>query len=433
MEKHRTRLARWPLTWLSVVWFALALFGVVTYLLWLPSALVRDGTWIGVDFHVYYMSAHMLRRGEDMYAQIPYIYPPLLALLVQPLAVLPPNTSTMLWKALQHLALFAGWVLMVRLVPSQIRLPLAALMLFGLGTVVVREEVRLGQINSIILLLLVAGLYLVARASTFRGAAMGGALVGLAASIKVLPITLAAYLWTRGPRMAALGAGVTVALLLVAQLALVPAALNSWIAHFPALFQLTHGNIDNQSINAALSRAFLPSVHEELPVYQLADQGAIRPYLVWAGNVLVIAITAVVLLRRPRPTSRLSLLLAVSLVLLATHMASGSTWLAHLVDLAVPQAALLWAWSERSEGWPRGRYAALLVLAGLMALLTVHPQDWVRLAAGVAPAVPLVAWVASNVPLWLVLGLWLHTIRLILGNNEQASAYSTGSLFPTRA
>jgi alpha-1,2-mannosyltransferase len=371
-----------------------------------------------VDFHVYYASANMLRRGEDMYTQVPYIYPPLLAVLVQPLATLPANTSTMLWKVSQHLALLASWGLLVSLVPKHVRLILATLLLFGLATTIVREEVRLGQINSIILLLIVAGLYLVARSSTRQS--VGGALVGLAASIKVLPITLVAYLLTRGPRRAAIGAGSAVVLLFLAQLAVVPAALNSWVAHFPAIFQLTHGNIDNQSINAALSRALLPSVHEELPVYQLADQAAIRPYLVWSGNVLVVAITALVLLRQRRPTTRLPLLLAVSL--LATHMASGSTWLAHLLDLAVVQAALLWAWAERRDGWPRGRVAALAVLAGLMALLIVHPGDWVRLAASAVPAVPLIAWVASNVPLWVVLGLWVLTIRAILRADERTPA-----------
>lgn len=410
--------------WPVVAGVVLAIFGILTYLLWLPSGLVRDGTWIGVDFHVYYASANMLRRGEDMYSQIPYIYPPLLALLVQPLATLPANTSTMLWKALQHLALLASWGLLVSLVPKRIRLALATLLLFGLATTIVREEVRLGQINSIILFFIVAGLYLMARASTPQ--TIGGALVGLAASIKVLPITLVAYLSTRGSRLAAIGAGATVVLLFIAQLALVPAALNSWIAHFPAVFGLTHGNIDNQSINAALSRALLPSVHEELPVYQLADQAAIRPYLVWAGNILVVTITAVVLLRQRRPTSTLQLLLAASLVLLATHMASGSTWLAHLVDLAVVETALLWAWSEGREGWPRGRSAALAALAGLMALLIVHPEDWVRLAASAVPAVPLIVWIASNIPMWVVLGLWVLTIRLILRTNEQTPAPSTG-------
>lgn len=414
------------LDWTVIAGVVLALFGILSYLLWLPSSLVRKGTWVGVDFHVYYASARMLGRGEDFYTQIPYIYPPLLAMLAQPLAALPVNTSTMVWKALQHLALLASWGLLVGLAPKRLRFTLATLLLFGLATTVVREEVRLGQVNSIILLLIVAGLSLMARSSThIVGQSVGGALVGLAASIKVLPITLVAYLSVRGSRMAAIGAVSAVVLLVLAQLALVPAALSSWIAHFPEVFGLTHGNIDNQSINAALSRALLPGVHQELPAYQLADQAAMRPYLVWAGNILVVAITAVVLLRQRRPTDKLSLLLAVSLVLLATHLASGSTWLAHLVDLAVPQTALLWAWSERREGWPRGRPTALAVLAGLMALLTVHPEDWVRVAASVAPAMPLIAWIASNIPLWVVLGLWLLTIRLILTGDEQAAAPST--------
>ena len=68
---------------LHLVGALLGAFGVGGYLFWaLNGGLVREGNWIGVDFHVYYQAAQALRRGADIYSadiSPPYVYPPLLA------------------------------------------------------------------------------------------------------------------------------------------------------------------------------------------------------------------------------------------------------------------------------------------------------------------------------------------------------------------
>src|SRR5438128_5070342 len=91
----------------------LGAFGVGGYLFWaLTGGLVREGNWIGVDFHVYYEAAHVLRRGADIYTagiSPPYVYPPLLAVLVVPLSLLPVDAATIIWKLSQHIfSLLAG-------------------------------------------------------------------------------------------------------------------------------------------------------------------------------------------------------------------------------------------------------------------------------------------------------------------------------------
>src|SRR5688572_18060127 len=79
----------------------LSVIGIVGYTLWLSSGvLVRDGNWVGVDFQVYYQAAKALARGENIYTagiSPPYVYPPLLALLVYPLSTLPITPATILW------------------------------------------------------------------------------------------------------------------------------------------------------------------------------------------------------------------------------------------------------------------------------------------------------------------------------------------------
>src|SRR6478609_9939920 len=81
-------------------------FGIGGYIFWaLSGGLVHEGNWIGVDFHVYYQVAQVLRRGQDIYAagiSPPYVYPPLLAMLVTPISLLPVDAATILWKLLQH-------------------------------------------------------------------------------------------------------------------------------------------------------------------------------------------------------------------------------------------------------------------------------------------------------------------------------------------
>lgn len=53
------------------------------------------------DFQIYYEAAHSVQQTGNPYTQAPaYIYPPLLAYLIQPIAVLPPFTAQRLWFAI---------------------------------------------------------------------------------------------------------------------------------------------------------------------------------------------------------------------------------------------------------------------------------------------------------------------------------------------
>jgi Glycosyltransferase family 87 len=417
----------------------LSLLGVIGYALWLPSGgLVRDGNWIGVDFHTYYTAAQVLRRGEDIYTagiSPPYVYPPLLAILLTPLALLPVDTATMLWKVLQHVCLLASGGLLVALAPRGVWPLVAGVLLFGLLAVPVKDEIRLGEVNSLVFLLVIGAVWLVARAGPDGNRSsnwllvIAGALLGLAAAIKVLPILLIGYFWLRGPRsVAAIATGVFL-LLQVGQLAVTPSIVGYWLIHFPALLGQAFPFLDNQSLNAAISRALLPFEQSGVSSVQLAKGEAVRSLVTWVVNLVVLAACIVVLWagsERPWPRHRegyrVRLLLEVGLVVLTIHMVSGITWLHHLVDLAIPVSALLGLWwlaryngdgvaTEQQSDW--GSLWLPCLLLGAVALLVIRPEEWLGLLAGSGVEAPLILWWVSNLALWVVAGLWVLSAAAI--------------------
>lgn len=404
----------------------MAVVGVAGYLLWLPKGLVREGNWIGIDFHVYYQAGLVLRRGEDIYGagiSPPYVYPPLLAALVAPLSALPVAAATMLWKLWQHVWLVVAGGLLVSMVPARVRPLAAGALLLMLLTVAVQDEIRVGESNSLVLALVVGALRLIARhreraqeKDSFTPWAIGaGVLLALAVAIKVLPGLLVAYLWWRGPRgTAAVATGVFLALQLL-MLALTPSTGRYWLVEFPGLFGQAFPYLDNQSLNALVSRAVLPETDPGMPPMRLLEAEGMRPLITWVLNALVVAATVLVLLRGRRATTtgdpqegRVRLLLEAGLVLLATHLVSGSTWLHHYVLLAVPVAGLVGAWGlglARGTTSTRGTLLLWLGLGLALVALLRRPSEWVLSADTIAPGNAGLAFLASNMGVWVVVGL----------------------------
>jgi alpha-1,2-mannosyltransferase len=404
----------------------MALVGIVGYVWWAVSgSLVKDGSWVGVDFHVYYQVARVLRQGEDIYSagiSPPYVYPPLLAILVVPLSVLPVGAATILWKLLQHVCLLvAGWLL-VRLAPVGVRPLAVGTLLLGLLTAPLHDEIQVGESNSLVLALVVGAIWVIARTeagsreaqfrspgSRMTGLVLAGMMLALAVSIKVLPVLLVAYLWWRGPRVVAgVASGGFVALQLIS-LAITPSMAHYWLVEFPGLFGQAFPFLDNQSLNAFFSRALLPG-DPNIPQMQVANGEGLRPVITWVVNVGVVAATAWVLWRSgkqqgtERGTGKVLLLLEVGLVLLTIHLVSGSTWLHHLIDLAVPIMALLSVWWVSQDRRTILAEVGALVIG--LAALVPHPGDWLSWAGVVAPGNAPLGLFASSVQMLVVVGLW---------------------------
>jgi hypothetical protein len=421
--------------------------GVGGYIFWaLDGGLVREGNWVGVDFHVYYQAAQVLARGEDIYAagiSPPYVYPPLLAALVVPLTALSWNDATIAWKLLQHVWLLIAGGLLVNLMPVRIRPLAAGLLLLGCLTVPLQDEIRVGESNSLVLALIAGAVWLVAWAGDGRretlAYAIAGVLLAFAAGIKVLPVLLVAYFWWRGPRTVAAAATGVFLLLQMLLFALTPSTADYWFVQFPGLFGQAFPFLDNQSINAFLSRALLPNSNPVDPTTQIASGEALRPALTWALNLIVVAAGAFVLWRtgtRPRPQNgpvyRVRLLLEVGLALLTTHLVSGSTWLHHLVMLSVPLLGLLGAWwlgEDLAAGdAPRARRTVIYALAAgaSLAVLLHRPEEWLLAINSVAPARPFLALLAGSAAMWVVAGMWL-AVAVVLLRASWSRASFTGA------
>ncbi len=427
----------------------MAAVGVAGYAMWAANGgLVKEGNWLGVDFHTYYQAARVLGKGEDIYSAgiaPPYVYPPLLAILVLPIALLNVTAATMLWKLLQHLCLFiAGWLL-VRLLPRSAARPLAAgILLLCLLTAPLQSEIRLGESNSLVLLLIVGAVYLIVRRDeceqephtsadgpplsesaprfAFRvvisetGAAL---LLAVAVSIKVLPVLLLAYFWWRGPRtVAAIATAGFLALQLLSQL-VTPATAHYWFGVFPDLFGQAFPYLDNQSINATISRALLPT-DPTSPNMQMGDGELLRSTLTWVANLMTVGATVLVLWaarrhsrKRIGSTRAIPMLLEVGLVLLTTHLVSGSTWLHHLVAISVPITALIGAWWLERQSQAKSKHNTMLVIGipialGIaIALLIKTPEEWLQISGSLAQGNSTIALVISSTATLVVIGLWL--------------------------
>jgi hypothetical protein len=434
-------------TLLRVLSLVLACIGLAGYALWLGSGvLVKEGNWVAVDFHVYYSVARVLSQGRDIYTagiSPPYVYPPFLGIIVLPLSGLSANTATIIWKIGQHICLLAAGGLLVSLLPRGVRLISTGLLFLTLLLVPIQYEVLLGESNSLVLVLIAACLWVTSRAvaketwlptsqqakdkntpASSQGdtlMAVAGMMLAIAASIKVLPLILVAYFWLRGPQRVALSATVGFVALQLASLAVTPSTLRYWFVEFSALFGQAFPFLDNQSFNAAISRAFIPT-DPTLPNMQLASGDFLRSLLTWLANLLALLALFLVLrsasppsTAKDAPTYRVRLLLETGLILITIHLVSGSTWLHHLVDLCIPLCGIAGAWwLQQGQGTTTSgkRYTPVIIATALAIsffLLLRRPEDWLASFNGLATINPLIALAISNSALWAVLALWAVT------------------------
>jgi alpha-1,2-mannosyltransferase len=179
---------------------------------------------LGVDSAVYRSGAVALLTGEPLYdkmflsaeppwARLPFTYPPAGALLFVPLALFPTQVSWGLLGALSVLALALVVRIAIQNVPSRpvwmtpARTTIVITVL-ALGIEPVWRTLFLGQINLILMVLVVVDV-LVLGTVAGRARHAGGVLIGVAASVKLIPLVFVPHLWFTGRRADAVRAVVT--------------------------------------------------------------------------------------------------------------------------------------------------------------------------------------------------------------------------------
>jgi len=314
------------------------------------AAMLAPSLGIGTakDLGVYLLAAQRFADGASVYGPhfgqalpepLPYTYPPVLAAGLSLVAWVPRNWAVAVWTALD-LALLI-WVVNISFAPFLERLgrrrPVALAILVGVFglTAPVMSVFDLGQVGIVLLALVLADTI------NDRTRLPRGVLVGVATAIKLLPSLFILYWVVIGRRRAAV-----VAIASAVGLWCLAAIMRPDVSQTYWLHVVTDPDrpgdasvVVNQSINGALQR-----LGWETPV-------------VWAA--LAVVATAVGLHRARLAHRAGDELAAVSLVALATLLASPVSWIHHAVWIVPAAGVLLGDGTERRR---RLAWVAMVVL-----------------------------------------------------------------------
>jgi hypothetical protein len=157
------------------------------------------------DFRCYYLAAQHVVRGESPYLAEGYLYPPLLACLLTPLAPLDYVPARWVWFLFSHVCLLAAALLIWRHLGSDWIAACTVAVVWAMGAAA-GESLSLGQIGPQLTLLLAAAYTLSGRRQ--------GVCIGMGFALKLIPGVLCAILALRRDWRALSAAMATAALLL---------------------------------------------------------------------------------------------------------------------------------------------------------------------------------------------------------------------------
>jgi hypothetical protein len=341
---------------------------VIVYSLWIGYQWLRNSLW---DFNIYYVAAWGMRHGVDIYSlgydyqgvnwprwvevasaagveifAAPYLYPPLTAQLVVPLLGFSVRVAGIIWLVFTAIAfLISAWLLGKSW--KQPEGP-SLVYLLMLGFVPPLTTLHAGQVNGFLLLALVVAFV----AFTQRKMVTTGVALAVAASLKVLPVTLCLYLGWRKQWLAAAAAAVAlIAITLTAPLMLGPDALGDYVRSFSAT---TRGGIlyplpANQALSGFLARTLLPVLAYET-VYQI-----------YLGSIVVV-VAATIAFCWPLAALPTYWRYEFGLIICAFLLIPPFNWYHMLVPLLIPLSLVVeYLW--RNEHWKLLALLALIYIA----------------------------------------------------------------------
>lgn len=326
-----------------------------------------------VDLPTFLLAARAIAAGADPYdpaalasmaggggaEALPYLYLPLYAVLLGPLAALPMPTASAVFLLLDATL----WPLLVylsfRLIdpPAALRPPLAGLAMVLTASFLPAIQTLHHGSPSLLVAVAAAGALHLERRGKSRSA---GLLLALAVLIKVVPVLLLAYLALRRRSRVLLWTAVAAAALLALSVAVAGVDLHvRWVTEVaPGLAAGARTGTwfepachpENQSVTGVLCRLLG------------ADVPAVKPLASAIGATLVLlAGLSVGLRRREELPAR-----EASLVFVTMLLGSSITWFHHMTLMLPVGLTVLVAGAER-----RGAARALLVGAGLSILVAV--------------------------------------------------------------
>lgn len=395
-------------------------FGLIPVLYLNQSLLVLDDLsnkgWGGADFTAYYLGARLMRNGQspfDATARVllarslglredrPYIYLPPLAIMIIPLALLPPQPATLMWFWINVALLILSTMLIIRMLElHRNRVYPVAFLIGVLVFYPAISSIFVGQANVLLLTLLVLVWYLAKRGNEV----VAGVLIAVASLIKIFPFCVALYFLWKGKYRIFLCT--VAALIVLIGISVAAVGLDSHLTYvrsvLPTQFVKLHPL--NQSLWAFIARVLRIDQPDALLLWR---------FLSLSASALLVLIT--VLLIPPGARNREALDLEISLVVVSMLLVSTVSWLGTLTLLIIPYAAATKHLVDRSC-----RNVRVLTIATLLSYVTVNSQRLVEiymvLPSGKSPAP---AWLLS-MPMYGMIVLWL-TIAYMLLRQRKAS------------
>jgi alpha-1,2-mannosyltransferase len=357
--------------------------GLVGSALALYALVLVQGGWYHQDLDAYLAAGRAVWQGQPLYAPFlhhpfpdpalrpAYIYPPVFALLVAPLTLVPVAIATVVWLLVGQVALVAALVLTLRWLRPSAWAVTAILCATATFYPLWIDAVQ-GQANLLLVMLVTAGI-----AGIVRGQSRFAAALGLAAALKLTPLILLAWLLIdRRIREAAWMLGAFAAVTAAAALWRFDDTLIFFRQVLPALAQGT-AIYANQSLQGIVARVATVNPYTQ-------------PWMVVPGVALLAAIGLWVWRTRGQ-----SPLLRAAAFLPLLPLASSVTWPHHLVILL----PVIWfsfiAIAQR--GWPMPSTIAMCAMLLLLSVVSRWPigpafnQPGFRTAQTGDPAVFVVA------------------------------------------
>ncbi|MFT3662015.1 MAG: glycosyltransferase 87 family protein [Gordonia sp. (in: high G+C Gram-positive bacteria)] len=297
------------------------------------------GTRTRFDLDVYRIGGQLWHQGISLYAEgslpftqdgiwLPFTYPPFAALVFTPLGAIPLEVGGIALSIVSALCLVYVTVVFLRLLGAgneRNRLTLA--LILSAATVWFNPfgmTLSFGQVNLILLALIVVDLFVVRR-----GEPLHGALVGLASAIKLTPLVFLGVFAAAGRwRAAWVGVGTFVVAALIGAVWL-PADSRTYWTH--TVFHTTRIGVPEGPINQNLNGAWLRLLGVDNPAAPAA----------WVMSALLVTAVAAAALWRTRPgrafgpdaepRDQVNALLAACIVALWGLVVAPTTWSHHWV------------------------------------------------------------------------------------------------------
>jgi len=334
------------------------------------------------DFNVYYHAAREVLAGRDPYQNslgewTPYLYPPLLAEVLTPVALLPLPIAAYIWFLISAASILGSmWMLSAlagdseqrAIEPTARRLALAALAVV-LVLRFVLDTFNLGQVNTVVAGLAVAHVFFYRQEKKTLSAI---ALV-LAISIKLTPALLLVYHIAKLRLRFAAGCAALLAAVSIASFL----PFGSPVTAFQTLVGRTIKNEQgynladggNQSLRGAIER-LIKNTNESTAS---DTTGYRRPADTFTLLISILFLTAAIAAARSADSE----LSGIAPFFCCMVLLSPLSWKAHFVILILPIANLLF----RTNGSTRSRFLIAATLIAAFALFNLTSPRVVGLAA----------------------------------------------------